>query len=117
MKVKPTTEVPRTEPLGVIPAYLVGRKKELEEAQEQARLARAPPSAPPGQRLVPEEERLATLDKLRLRMRELEGDLARLPLTMRSILSQQKRAAIEHGMEEVENAIRTFSKQKVFVVL
>jgi hypothetical protein len=66
---------------------------------------------------VPEEERLATLDKLRLRMRELEGDLARLPLTMRSILSQQKRAAIEHGMEEVENAIRTFSKQKVFVVL
>jgi hypothetical protein len=117
VKTKTSKEVPRTEPLGAIPAYLVGRKKELEEAQEQARLARAPPSAPPGQRLVPEEERLATLDRLRCRMRELEGELARLPLTMRSLLSQQKRSAIEQGMEEVENAIRTFSKQKVFVVL
>lgn len=117
VKTKATKEVARTEPLGAIPAYLVGRKKELEEAQEQARLARAPPSAPPGQRLVPEEERVATLDRLRCRMRELEGELARLPLTMRSLLSQQRRSAIEQGMEEVENAIRTFSKQKVFVVL
>ena len=65
---------------------------------------------PPGTRLMPEEERQATLDDLRAAKKETEDTIAKLPLTMKTMQMQNHKRELEDKVEKLEKAIGTFSK-------
>ena len=70
---------------------------------------------PPGTRLIPEEERVQTLEELHATKRELNNLLGQLPISMRSDALQKKKRDLEERLEKVENGINLFSRRLVYV--
>lgn len=70
---------------------------------------------PKGTRLLSEEERLSTLNGLIESKKEIETLLEKLPITLRTKASQNKKEELEKKLTEIENAISTFSRKQVFI--
>ena len=70
---------------------------------------------PKGTRLLSEEERLFTLKKLEESKKELENLIEKLPITLNSLSSKNRQQKLYKELDEVEQAIITFSKKQVFV--
>ena len=70
---------------------------------------------PKGIRLLSEEERLFTLKKLEESKKELENLIEKLPITLNSLSSKNRQQKLYKELDEVEQAIITFSKKQVFV--
>ena len=100
---------------GAVPAYL--QKRKAMQAEEEAyRIATAPdPDCPPGMMLMPEEERLETLRVLQATLDDVKGQLQRLPLTIETPSQIRRQNALEAKFKEVEDAVKIFSRPKVFV--
>lgn len=71
--------------------------------------------APPGCMLLPESERLDTLERLKKRQHELEGLHRRLPLKIETLGQKQRCEELVKELKTVEDGIRNFSQPKVFV--
>lgn len=100
---------------GHVPAYLQ-RRKMREAAQEADRIAHAPdPDCPPGMTLMPEGERQETLRVLRATLDDVKGQMQRLPLTIETPSQIRRKNALEAKFKEVEDAVKIFSRPKVFV--
>jgi len=65
---------------------------------------------PPGTRLVPEEERVKTLEDLIETKRELNQLLAQMPISMRSEGLQKRKREVEDRLDTVEKGIIMFSR-------
>jgi hypothetical protein len=102
---------------GKVPNYLEKRKEEwkLEEVEKQkeAELQRIPP----GTKLLPEDERLATLDQLDMTRDQIVNTLEALPISMRTMSLNNKKLDLESKLKEIDAAIRLFSKENVFVAI
>ena len=100
---------------GHVPKYLKEMKiraklmKDLEKKKEEEK------SYPKGTKLLSEEERIFTLQKLQENKKELENLVTKLPIASDSILVKNKRQKLFKELDEIEQAIITFSKNKVFV--
>ena len=70
---------------------------------------------PPGTRLLPEDERIATLKDLQAAKQATNDQIERLPITQKSKKAQEYRRELEEKVTRLEKAIDTFSKQKVYV--
>lgn len=70
---------------------------------------------PPGTRLMGEEERIATLEELKVKKKEISQVLFSLPLSMRTDALKNKKNELEAKLNEVEKAIDTFSRKVVYV--
>lgn len=103
------------EEFGRVPQYLVDRKQRWEEEKEEIRLRMPDPNCPPGMRLMPEEERLSTLQVLQESKETVLEQLRRLPFVIETPSIRKKHDALECKLREIENALTIFSKQKVFV--
>ncbi|CAH8546611.1 unnamed protein product [Schistosoma turkestanicum] len=100
---------------GVIPTYLV-KMKQKEHERIQKELENQPdPDQPPGHQRMPEEERLNTLDLLNKAHAKLWDEYSHLPVRMDTLRIRRRRAEIESRLKELEEAIATFSKPKVFI--
>lgn len=100
---------------GKVPAYLQNRKARW-AAQEADRISRAgDPDCPPGMSLMPDSERLETLRVLKATLDDVKGQMQRLPLTIETPSQIRRKNALEAKFKEVEDAIKIFSRQKVFV--
>jgi len=99
---------------GRVPAYLVDRKRmqEIEEAEARRREEEA---APEGLVLLPEEERLATLETLNKTKAETLAALHHMPIARVTAGTERRRAELEQQLRETENSIRLFSVPKVFI--
>ena len=102
---------------GKVPAYMKGIKKEL--AQDKERKAKAIEDAnnPPGMRLMTEDERLETLQMLITAKDEAMLDYNKLPIAANNMAIKQRRQDLEDKIQEVEKAIKTFTRPKVYVAL
>ncbi|XP_076467854.1 enkurin domain-containing protein 1-like [Babylonia areolata] len=101
--------------LGEVPAYLKNRKKQWKKEEEE-RIASIPdPAMPPGHRALPENERLETLALLQNKEKELVRELAALPIGTDTVRVRNKRKETESKLAELEEALRIFSRPKVFV--
>jgi len=70
---------------------------------------------PPGTRLMPEEERVATLNDL-LEAKELTNkELEKLPVVAHSGKMERHKKELEEKVNRLEKAIETFSKKTVYV--
>ena len=70
---------------------------------------------PPGTRLMPEEERLETLNDLKESKKEINSALEKLPVVSRTILMDRHRKDLEDKLLRIDKAIETFNKKQVFV--
>ena len=100
---------------GKTPRYLQNMKIEAEKQKEIDLLKKEQQKYPKGTRLLSEEERLFTLNKLLESKKEIENLLSKLPITMASQAARNKQEELYKKLDEIDNAITTFSRKKVFV--
>lgn len=72
---------------------------------------------PPGTRLLSEEERLETLKNLKESKADIEKMIGKMPISMRTLALQQRKADLEKKVEELDRAIATFSRPKVYIAI
>ncbi|XP_052071596.1 enkurin domain-containing protein 1-like [Mytilus californianus] len=100
---------------GVVPHYLINRKDQWKKDEED-RIANTPdPAMPPGHKVLPENERLKTLNLLKERERELMKLLSALPLRMDTFRLRTEKQELEAKLSEIDEGKKIFSKPKVFV--
>eukprot|EP00605_Chrysophyceae_sp_TOSAG23-4_P000709 GSChrysophyteH1.ASY1.ANO1.793.1 assembled CDS len=103
------------ESFGKVPEYLQSRKAQMQRAKdEQARNA-PDPNCPKGMKLMPEEERVQTLEVLKGSREEAINQLAKMPFVLETPTAKRKHAELEMKLKEIEAALALFSKQKVYI--
>jgi len=90
-------------------------KEEMAEFKARREEEMAKAKLPPGTKLMPEEERVATLDELVRQKKEIQETIEKMPLSMRSDALKAKKREMEEKMNEIERAITTFSRKFVYV--
>ena len=100
---------------GKTPKYLQNMKIEAEKKKEIEKLRKETSKYPKGTRLLSEEERLFTLEKLKQSKNDINQIIEKLPITCDSQAFRNKREELFKKLDEIENSIETFSKKKVFV--
>ena len=70
---------------------------------------------PKGTKLLPENERKSTLERLCFAKNDLLDALDKLPLSLKTLNLQTKKIEIDRKLNDIESAIRTFSMRNVFV--
>ena len=89
---------------------------QINEKEKQLRLQNESPSdCPRGMKLMPDEERLSTLENLQTSKTECLRLLQKLPFVIDTISSQKKQQIYETKLREIENAINIFQKPRVFI--
>ena len=103
------------ENFGRVPKYLRNRKEQAQREKE-AEAARAPdPNCPKGMKLMPEEERVQTLEVLQNSREEAINQLAKMPFVLETPSAKRKHAELEMKLKEIEAALSLFNKQKVYI--
>ena len=100
---------------GKTPKYLENMKIEAQKKKEIEKLKKETSKYPKGTRLLSEEERLFTLEKLKQSKNDINQIIEKLPITCDSQAFRNKKEELFRKLDEIENAIETFSKKKVFV--
>jgi hypothetical protein len=104
------------ESYGKVPQYIVDRKRIQDEEEERIREEEERRnSCPPGMVLMPEDERLETLKVLNDNKIQIGKDTHALPIICDTIGLKRKKAILEAKMQEVEDAIKIFSRAKVYI--
>ncbi|NXX46596.1 ENKD1 protein, partial [Tricholaema leucomelas] len=102
---------------GHVPQYLLQRK-ELWRRQREEQLRSLPdPETPPGHSLMPEGQRLETLSNLKQSQEQLVKELLMLPMRADTLSLQKRRVELERKLSQLEEAIKIFSRPKVFIKL
>ena len=103
------------ENFGRVPKYLRNRKEQAQREKE-AEAARAPdPNCPKGMKLMPEEERVQTLEVLETSREEAINQLAKMPFVLETPSAKRKHSELEMKLKEIEAALSLFNKQKVYI--
>ena len=100
---------------GKTPKYLQNMKIEAEKKKEIEKLKKETSKYPKGTRLLSEEERLFTLEKLKQSKNDINQIIEKLPITCDSQAFRNKKEELFRKLDEIDNAIETFSRKKVFV--
>ena len=108
-------ENPYHKEYGKIPKYIENMKLENEKKLQSEKLRKETAKYPKGTRLLSEEERLFTLEKLKQSRDDINKVIERLPITPDTQAFKNKKEELFKKLHEIENAIETFSKKKVFV--
>ena len=100
---------------GKTPKYIENMRKENEKKKEIEKIKKETAKYPKGTRLLSEEERISTLEKLKQSKEDINKVIEKLPITCDSQAFSNKKDELFKKLDEIENAIETFSKKKVFV--
>jgi len=100
---------------GKVPVYLEERKMKWAQMERKRVENMEDPNAPPGMKLMDEGERRETLRVLQDSLEQAKNQLFKLPLTLETPSQLRKKTNIEAKMKEMEDAIKLFSRQKVYV--
>lgn len=100
---------------GKVPSYLNKYNKQRDEEAKKKALDEELSKHPPGTRLMPEEERVQTLNDLNEAKAETNRQLERLPVANVSQKMERHKKELEEKMSRLDRAIETFSKKQVYV--
>uniref|UniRef100_A0A1A8GCG8 Enkurin domain containing 1 n=1 Tax=Nothobranchius korthausae TaxID=1143690 RepID=A0A1A8GCG8_9TELE len=100
---------------GQVPQYLVERKEQWRKEKEEKRRNTPDPTVPAGHTLMPENERQETLKTLKSTHRSLVTELLSLPLKADNLSVRSHRTYLDYRLSEIEEAIKIFSRDKVYV--
>ncbi|XP_061672580.1 enkurin domain-containing protein 1 isoform X2 [Syngnathoides biaculeatus] len=101
--------------IGQVPHYIEERKKQWRKAEEEERRKKLNPSVPAGHTLMSESDRQETLKTLKESHRSLVTELLLLPLKADNLSVRSRRAHLDRRLSEIEEAIKIFSRDKVYV--
>ncbi|KAH8393436.1 hypothetical protein KR215_011424 [Drosophila sulfurigaster] len=96
-----------------LPRYLEKEKRDKAEARE--RHEARDPDCPRGHVLLSEADRLAALAKAKQRFDLLINELNHMPMTAQTLRVRSRKAEIDKELTLVEDDIRIYSKEKVYV--
>jgi hypothetical protein len=102
---------------GKVPKYLTKYKEEWKQSELEREIEAEKQRIPPGTKLLPEDERLATLDQLNETRATLINTIESLPISMRTMSLRNKKFDLEAKLKEVDAAIKLFSKENVYVAI
>ncbi|OXB76076.1 UNVERIFIED_CONTAM: hypothetical protein H355_000175 [Colinus virginianus] len=100
---------------GHIPQYLLERKEQWRRQMEEQLRSRPDPDTPPGHTMMPEGQRLEMLSNLKQSQEQMIKDLMMLPMRADNLSIQKRRAELERNLSQIEEALRIFSRPKVFI--
>ncbi|XP_059120101.1 enkurin domain-containing protein 1 [Peromyscus eremicus] len=100
---------------GHVPQYLLERRDLWRREAEARQHSQPDPAMPPGHVLMPENQRLETLNNLLQSQSKLLRELVLLPAGADSLRAQGHRAELDRKLVQIEEAVRIFSRPKVFV--
>ena len=100
---------------GKVPRYINKFAKQKEDIAIQRMVEEEKAKIPPGTRLMPESERLETLQELKDSRREINNAIEKLPVVSRTQHMEKHRKDLEDKLIRIERAIETFSKKTVYV--
>ncbi|CEG35535.1 Enkurin domain [Plasmopara halstedii] len=100
---------------GRIPRYLMERKEQWAREEEERRKNAPDPDCPPGMILLDEDERVHTLDVLRISLAEAQRRINTLPLRIETLSQIRRKNDLEAKVREIEGAIKVFDRPKVYV--
>ncbi|XP_063293815.1 enkurin domain-containing protein 1 isoform X1 [Pelobates fuscus] len=100
---------------GHVPQYLIDLKEKWLKEKEERKKRTPDPSLPPGHTMMPEAERLETLNNIKQTQDQLIKELLRLPIRADTLSIQNRRTELEKKLSEMEEAIKIFSRPKVFI--
>ncbi|XP_067470604.1 enkurin domain-containing protein 1 [Thunnus thynnus] len=100
---------------GQVPQYLKERKEQWRKEEEERRRNAPDPATPAGHTLMPESERQETLQSLKETHRSLVTELLSLPLKADNLSFRSRRAHLDCRLSEIEEAIKIFSRDKVYI--
>jgi len=100
---------------GVIPPYLQSRVAQW-KAEEKERIANLPdPTVPEGHTVMPRQEKEETLNVLVKSRDQLLTKLRDLPLRNDTLRLHNTRIHLENKIAEIEDAVKIFSRPRVFI--
>ena len=102
---------------GKVPQYIEEYKAKREVQNERKKQEEEQAKCPPGMKLMAEDERIETLNILQKGKEDVWQSINKLPIASNTLAVQRRRAEYEGKLVELENAIKTFSKPKVYVAL
>ncbi|XP_028313126.1 enkurin domain-containing protein 1 [Gouania willdenowi] len=100
---------------GQVPKYIEERKEQWRKEAEERKRNTPDPTVPPGHTLMPESEREETLKSLKETHRSLVAEMLSLPLKADSLSIRSRRAQLDCRLSEIEEAIKIFSRDKVYI--
>ncbi|KAG8521735.1 Enkurin domain-containing protein 1 [Galemys pyrenaicus] len=100
---------------GHVPHYLLERRDLWRREAEARQRSQPDPTMPPGHTRMPENQRLETLSNLLQSQHQMLRELVLLPAGADSLRAQGHRAELDRKLVQVEEAIKIFSRPKVFV--
>ncbi|XP_034397981.1 enkurin domain-containing protein 1 isoform X2 [Cyclopterus lumpus] len=100
---------------GQVPQYLEERKEQWHKEAEERRRNTPDPSVPAGHTLMRESERQETLKSLKETHHSLVAELLSLSLKADILSVQTRRAHLDCRLSEIEEAVKIFSRDKVYV--
>ncbi|KAM4833794.1 enkurin domain-containing protein 1 isoform 2-T2 [Thomomys bottae] len=100
---------------GHVPQYLLDRRDLWRREAEARQNSQPDPAMPPGHTRMPEDQRLETLNNLLQSQSQLLRELVLLPAGADSLRAQSHRAELDRKLVQIEEAIKIFSRPKVFV--
>jgi hypothetical protein len=103
------------ESFGRIPEYLLQRKEQWAREEEERRRNMPDPDCPPGMVRLDEDERVRTLGVLTKSLEQAQFQVSRLPLRIETLRQTRRKDELLARLQEIEDAIRVFSKPKVYV--
>ncbi|XP_031426043.1 enkurin domain-containing protein 1 [Clupea harengus] len=100
---------------GRVPQYLVERKEQWKKEEYERKKNTPDPSIPAGHTQMPEKDRQETLLSLKETHRALVSELLSLPVRADGLGVRSRRTELDRRLSELEEAIKIFSRDKVFV--
>lgn len=102
---------------GKVPNYLNKYAKEREDKKAREEYEQEMAKHPPGTRLMPEEERVQTLNDLKEAKVAANKELEKLPVVAHSGKMERHKKELEEKLGRLDKAIETFSKKTVYVAM
>ncbi|XP_053305710.1 enkurin domain-containing protein 1 [Spea bombifrons] len=100
---------------GHVPQYLLDLKEKWCMEKEKDKKQTSDQLLPPGHTIMPEAERLKTLNNIRGAQTQLTKELLGLPLRANTLSIQNRRTELEKKLSEMDEAVKIFSHPKVFI--
>ncbi|KAL7885190.1 hypothetical protein AOLI_G00079600 [Acnodon oligacanthus] len=100
---------------GRVPQYLEDRKVQWRKEAEERKRNTPDPSVPAGHTQMSDRERQETLKSLKDTHRTLVSELLSLPVRADTVSMRSRRTELDQRLSEVEEAIKIFSRDKVYV--